>query len=90
MLPSRERFEEWVKEYLMVHDDPTNDDNMLEYVDGLVPDTFYQIWKEFNEMSLEIDESHIGMEIWKVMQINLFESYYAIFIEVYEELTAYD
>ena len=74
----------------MVHDDPTNDDNMLEYVDGLVPDTFYQIWKEFNEMSLEIDESHIGMEIWKVMQINLFESYYAIFIEVYEELTAYD
>jgi len=90
MLPSREKFEEWVKDYLMVNDDHTNDDNILEYVDGLIPHSFYEICKQFDEMSLEIEQYQVGMPIWKIMQINLFESYYAIFIEVYEELTAYD
>jgi len=90
MLPSREKFEEWVKDYLTCYDDPTNDDNIFEYVDGLVPESYYKIWQEFDEMSLEINESHVGMEIWKIMRMHLFDAYYPIFIEVYEELTAYD
>ena len=90
MLPSTEKFEEWVKEYLMVNDDHDNTDNMWEYVDGLIPHSFYGIWKQFDEMNLEIEQHQVGMPIWKIMQINLFESYYAIFVEVYEELTAYD
>lgn len=90
MLPSREKFEEWVKDYQMTYDDPTKDDNMLEYVDGLVPHSFHEISKQFDDMSLEIEAHQVGMPIWKVMQLNLFESYYALFIEAYEELTAYD
>lgn len=90
MLPNRETFEEWVKDYLICYDDPTNNNNMVEYVEGLVPDSYYQIWKEFNDMSLEINESHVGMEIWQVMRAHLFDEYYPIFNEVYEELTAYD
>ena len=74
----------------MVYDDPTNDDNILEYVDCLIPHSYYEICKQFDEMSLEIDQPHVGMPIWKVMQINLFEHYYYYFVEVYEELTAYD
>jgi hypothetical protein len=90
MLPNRETFEEWVKDYLTCYDDHDNPDNLWEYVDSVIPISYHEICKQFDEMSLKTEQYQVGMPIWKIMQINIFEKYYAIFTEVYEELTAYD
>ena len=90
MLPNIETFEEWAKDYQDYCDGEHTDDLLVEYVDGLVPHTYSEISKQFSDMHLEVEQYQVGMPIWKIMQINLFENYYAIFTEVYEELTAYD
>ena len=84
MLPSNDTFMEYAKDYHTSYDEP-NDDNMFEYVDGIVPHTYFEISEQFNDMHLEIEQHQVGMPIWKVMQINLFEQYYETFKEIYEE-----
>tara|TARA_R110002020_G_scaffold366792_2_gene578783 strand:- start:867 stop:1154 length:288 start_codon:yes stop_codon:yes gene_type:complete len=84
MLPSNDTFMEYAKDYHTSYDEP-NDDNMFEYVDGIVPHTYFEISEQFNDMHLEIEQYQVGMPIWKVMQINLFEQYYQTFKEIYEE-----
>tara|TARA_R110002050_G_scaffold288321_1_gene440262 strand:+ start:1695 stop:1970 length:276 start_codon:yes stop_codon:yes gene_type:complete len=85
MLPSREKFVEWVEDYKSTYEDIDSNDNIHEYVEGLVPHSYHEISKQFDDMSLEIVAHHVGMPIWKVMWSNLYEHYYCRFCEVYEE-----
>ena len=85
MLPSREKFVEWVEDYKRTYEDIDSNDNIHEYVDNLIPHSFHEISKKFDDMSLEIELNHLGMPIWKVMQIHLYDCYFDRFCEVYEE-----
>jgi len=82
--PSTDEFEEWVADYLTSYDD-YNTDTMHEYVDGIVPISYYGIWERFDEMCLEITQAHVGLEIWKVMRAEIYDEYYAAFVEVLDE-----
>ena len=82
--PSRTYFEEAVADYLEAYED-YNQDTIHEYVDGIVPITYYEIWQKFDEMSLEITEAHVGVPIWKIMRQVVYEEYYYEFVEVLDE-----
>jgi len=82
--PCIKMFERWVGDYLTSYED-YNQDTIHEYVDGIVPITYYGIWEKFDEMSLEITQAHVGLEIWKVMRAEIYDAYYAAFIEVLDE-----
>ena len=82
--PSTKQFEEWVADYLTSYED-YNQDTVHEYVDGIVPLTYHEIWQRFDEMSLKITQAHVGLEIWKVMRAEIYDAYYAAFIEVLDE-----
>ena len=82
--PSKTYFEEAVADYLEAYED-YDQDTIHEYVDGIVPDDYHEIWKRFDDMSLEITEAHVGVAIWEVMRAEIYEEYYAEFVEVLDE-----
>lgn len=82
--PSRQTFENWVKDYLETYED-YDQDTIHEYVDGIVPITYHGIWQKFDSMNLIITEAHVGLEIWKVMRAEVYDAYYEIFVEELDE-----
>ena len=65
-------WEEEVKEYKTQYED---EDGIREFVESLVPIYYGDILNTFNEMTLKINEQHIGFPIWRVMTHSIYESY---------------
>ena len=82
--PSRQTFENWVKDYLETYED-YDQDTIHEYVDGIVPITYHGIWQKFDSMNLIITEAHVGLEIWTVMRAEVYDAYCEIFVEELDE-----
>ena len=82
--PSRKEMKEWVADYLESYDD-YNDDTIREYIEMQLPNYFGGIVNCFENMQLEITETHLGRPIWAVMKEDIFNEWYAFFIEVMEE-----
>lgn len=70
-----------VKEYKEQYD---NEYYISEFVEGLVPINYYEILKNFHNMTYEIQEHHVGLSIWKVMTECIYNDYYESFMQYWD------
>lgn len=77
-----------VKEYKKHYD---NDDGIHEYIESLLPVYFGDIYQTYHDeigtpLNIEIEDYHVGLEIWRIMVGHIFESYVEEFLEAWNEL----
>lgn len=65
-------WEKEVEEYKTQYED---EDGIHEFVESLVPIYYHDILNTFTNMTLKINEAHIGLPIWQVMAHFIYESY---------------
>ena len=70
-----------IKEYKEQYD---NEYYISEFVEGLVPINYYEILKNFHNMTYEIQEHHVGLSIWKVMTECIYNDYYESFMQYWD------
>lgn len=61
-----------------------SDDNVHEFVDGLVPINYYDIMEEARKLGVyhnEIQAHQVGEPIWKILQYYIYEAYYEEFMD---------
>ena len=70
-------WEDMVKEYKKQYDD---EDGIHEFIDSLLPIYFGDIYQAYHDeigtpLNIEIENHHVGLEIWQVMNIDIYNSY---------------
>ncbi len=78
---------EQVREYKKQYDD---DDKIHEYIDGLIPIYFGEIYTTFHDaigtpLNITIEPQHTGLEVGQIMQGLLFDEYMERFISAWNE-----
>lgn len=81
-------WKELAKEYKEHYD---NEDGINEYVYGLLPDYYGEIYSTYHEyigtpFGIEIEESMIGKQFWQIMNDHLFDEFMSHFMEEYSQL----
>jgi len=84
----RKDWQKEVKEYKEHYD---NDDGMHEYIEGLLPVYFGEIYTTFHDvigtpLNITIEPQHTGLEVGQIMQGLLFDEYMEKFLEAWHEL----
>lgn len=82
--PNSRDIREWVIDFCNSYEDHSYD-NITEYIDGIVPYTYFEILSLFNNMGLEITHAHVGTPIWEIMRMDIFYIWEERFREDYEE-----
>jgi hypothetical protein len=78
-----------VEEYKAQYAD---EDGIHEFIDSLVPVYYSEISRVYSEemgmdpMFIEIEESHVGMQIWNVMSYRIFNHYMTCFMDELEDI----
>ena len=78
---------DWKKEATEYYNEYGNDNNHIpEWIDSLIPIYYYDIMMEANKYTVyhhEIKDWEVGMEIHKLLQRLLYNSYYECFMEAF-------
>ena len=75
------KWDEEVEEYKKHYDD---DNYINEYVEGLLPIYYGDIYSTFHDyigtpLNIDITDEHVGMQIWQIMNYYLFEEFLGLF-----------
>ena len=78
---------EEVEEYKKQYDD---DDGIHEYVESLLPVYYGDIYQTYHELlgtplNIEIEEQHVGISFWKILNHDINIVYYDLFMEAWNE-----
>ena len=79
---------EMVNQYFDYYGD---NDQIHEFIDSLVPCYYSEISKVYSEelgldpIHIEIEESHVGMQIWQIMTYRIFNHYMTCFMDELED-----
>ena len=78
-------WKELAKEYKEHYDD---DDGIHEYVEGLLPIYFGEIYSTYHEyigtpLNIEINSHMVGREFWQIMNDELFDAFLGKFLDEY-------
>tara|TARA_R100000750_G_scaffold58367_1_gene46033 strand:+ start:50 stop:337 length:288 start_codon:yes stop_codon:yes gene_type:complete len=85
-------FRNYVLDYMKDNDDVFDSDKIHEYVDGLLPLYYGQIYHDYHDLigtplGIEITQDMVGMEVWQVMNMRLFDEYLTLFMEKLHQIT---
>ena len=78
---------EEVEEYKKQYDD---DEGIHEYVESLLPVYYGYIYQTYHELlgtplNIEIEEQHVGISFWKILNHDINVVYYDLFMEAWNE-----
>ena len=78
---------EEVEEYKKQYED---DDGIHEYVESLLPVYYGDIYQTYHELlgtplNIEIEEQHVGVSFWKILNRDINIVYYDLFMEAWNE-----
>jgi len=78
---------EEVEEYKKQYDD---DEGIHEYVESLLPVYYGDIYQTYHELlgtplNIEIEEQHVGVSFWKILNRDINIVYYDLFMEAWNE-----
>ena len=78
---------EEVEEYKKQYDD---DEGIHEYVESLLPVYYGDIYQTYHELlgtplNIEIEEQHVGISFWKILNHDINIVYYDLFMEAWNE-----
>ncbi len=76
---------ELVQAYMKNYEDIHDTDNISEYIDGLLPVYYGEIYNEYHQhigtpLNIEITQDMVGMAFWQIMNIELYTEYYYQFM----------
>tara|TARA_R100001015_G_C4504837_1_gene78286 strand:+ start:296 stop:562 length:267 start_codon:yes stop_codon:yes gene_type:complete len=76
-----------VKEYKEQYDD---DNGIHEYIESLLPVYYGDIYQTYHEvlgtpLNIEIEEQHVGIPFWKILNHDINIVYYDLFMEAWNE-----
>ena len=77
---------ELVQDYMKDNDDIHDTDRIHEYVDGMLPCYFAECYAEYHHyigtpLNIEITQFMVGMQVWQIMNMELFDVYYELFMD---------
>tara|TARA_A100000172_G_C3008856_1_gene99020 strand:+ start:398 stop:667 length:270 start_codon:yes stop_codon:yes gene_type:complete len=78
---------EEVEEYKKQYDD---DEGIHEYVESLLPVYYGDIYQTYHELlgtplNIEIEEQHVGISFWKILNHDINIVYYDLFMEAWND-----
>ena len=78
---------EEVEEYKKQYDD---DEGIHEYVESLLPVYYGDIYQTYHELlgtplNIDIEEQHVGISFWKILNHDINVVYYDLFMEAWNE-----
>ena len=85
---------DYVLDYMKDNNNIFDTDRINEYVDGLLPLYYSEIYNQYyrhlgTPLSIEITQDMVGLAIWEIMNRQLFDEYFTLFIDelyrIYEE-----
>ena len=76
-----------VKEYKKQYDDEYG---IHEYVESLLPVYYGDIYQTYHDvigtpLNIEIEESHVGLSFWQIMNTHILARFYPLFYEAWYE-----
>ena len=79
---------ELVEDYRKGYDDKSG---ITEYVESLLPTYYGTVYDEYHRligspMSITIQDDHVGMAIWEIMNLELYDEYYELFMDAFSEI----
>lgn len=82
---------EYVLDYMKDNDEVFDTDRINEYVDGLLPIYMGAIYHEYHDLigtplGIDITQDMVGMQIWQVMNMQLFDEYFTLFMDKLYEI----
>lgn len=82
---------EIVQAYMNNYDDIHDTDNISEYVDGLLPVYYNEVYTEYQKhfgtpLNIEITQDMVGMAFWKIMNMELYTEYYDMFMTEFNKV----
>lgn len=77
-----------VKEYKKQYDD---EDGIHEYVESLLPIYYGDIYQTYHDvigtpLNIEIEEQHVGIPFWRIMNHHINIEFYSLFMEAWNEV----
>lgn len=81
-------------DYMKDNDEVFDTDRINEYVDGLLPLYYGDIYNKYHDLlgtplGIEITQDMVGRQFWQVMNTHLFDEYFELFMnklyEIHEE-----
>lgn len=84
---------ELVQDYMKDNDDIHDTDRIHEYVDGLLPCYYSESYTEYHNhigtpFNTEITQDMVGMEFWQIMNMELYDVYYEMFMTEFNKVVA--
>ena len=82
---------DYVLDYMKDNDNIFDTDRINEYVDGLLPLYYSEIYNEYHRhlgtpFSIEITQDMVGLAIWEIMNRQLFDEYFTLFMDKLNEI----
>ena len=74
-----------VADYKKGYDD---DSGIPEYVESLLPTYYGTVYDEYHRligspMGITIQDNHVGMAIWEIMNLEIYDEYYELFMDAW-------
>ena len=66
------------------------EDGISEYIDGILPIYYGDIYQTYHDvigtpLNIEIKPEHVGMPFWHIMNHQIYEEFYSLFMEAWNE-----
>ena len=66
------------------------EDGISEYIDGLIPVYYNDIYETYHAvigtpLTIKIEDHHVGMALWHIMNHQIYEEFYSLFMEAWYE-----
>jgi hypothetical protein len=74
-----------VADYRKQYDDKSG---IPEYVESLLPTYYGTVYDEYHRligspMGITIQDNHVGMAMWEVMNLEIYDEYYELFMDAW-------
>ena len=75
-----------VEDYKKEYDDESG---VSEYIQHLLPTYYGEVYDEYHRlglgspMAITIQDDHVGMAIWEIMNLEIYDEYYELFMSAW-------
>ena len=75
-----------VEDYKKEYDDESG---VSEYIEHLLPTYYGEVYDEYHRlglgspMAITIQDDHVGMAIWEIMNLEIYDEYYELFMSAW-------
>lgn len=82
------KWKDLVEDYKKEYDDESG---VSEYIEHLLPTYYSHVYDEYHRlglgspMGITIQDDHVGMAIWEIMNLEIYDEYYELFMNAWTD-----